>query len=215
MHGGQTQALIAAVQRSEVKRIVYVSAPGARATAKSDYLRTKFAAEELVRAAGVPWVVLRVSLVVGRRVGERDSKLMRRLFTMAREKAKMPVLGPGENALQPIHVTDLARIMAQALLKEETANRVIGIGGPETITMNQLIAGILAAAGCPEKPLKHIPMPLVHVLARILPLVTSDPPFEKAQVQAMEETTPVDVEEMQRLFPGELIPFKMALRDYA
>ena len=213
MHGGQTQALIAAVQRSRVQRVVHVSAPGARAGAKSDYLRTKFLAEELVRSCGVDWVILRCSLVVGRRVGERDSKLMRRLFTMAREKSKMPVLGSGETILQPVHVANLAEIIALALAKEEVRNRVIGIGGPEALTMNQIVAGILEAAGCPDKPVKHIPMPLVHILARVLPLVMSDPPFEKAQVQAMEETERIDFGEMIRAFPIRLIRFQDAVRD--
>jgi NADH dehydrogenase len=213
MHGGQTHALIAAVQRSRVQRVVYVSAPGARARAKSDYLRTKFEAEELVRASGVEWVVLRCSLVVGRRVGERHSKLMHRLFTMAREKRKMPILGSGENVLQPVHVANLAEVIALALTKEEVRNRVIGVGGPEALTMNQIVAGILEAAGCPDKPVKHIPMPLVHLLARVLPLVMSDPPFEKAQVQAMEETERIDFGETVRAFPIRMIRFQDALRE--
>lgn len=214
MHRGQTQALIAAVQRSHVERVVYVSAPGAKANAKSDYLRTKFEAEELVRASGVDWVVLRCSLVVGRRVGERHSKLMDRLFAMAREKSKMPVLGSGENVLQPVHVANLAEIIAQSLTRDELKSRVIGVCGPEPLTMNQIVAGVLEAAGCPDKPARHIPMPLVHILARIFPLVMSDPPFEKAQVQAMEETERVDFGEMVRTFPIRMIRFQEALRDY-
>jgi NADH dehydrogenase len=214
MHRAKTEGLVAAAKRAGVRRIVYISAPGASATAKSDYLRTKFQAEEAIRASGLEWVVLRCSLVVGRRWGERDSKLMRRLFDMARTKRKMPVLGSGENRLQPVHVQNLAEIIAQALLKPEAAGRVVGVGGPETLTMNQLVAGILKAAGCPKKPVKHIPMPVVHILARVLPLVMADPPIEKAQVQAMQETVAVDVDAMLRLFPVELVRFGEAVGEY-
>lgn len=214
MHRGKTRGLVGAARRSGVRRIVHISAPGARATAKSAYLRTKWQAEEEIRASGIDWVVLRCSLVVGRRVGERDSKLMRRLFDMARTKRTMPVLGSGENTLQPVHVVNVAEVIAQALVKEEVKNRVIGICGPETLTMNQIVAGVLAAAGCPDKPVRHLPMPLVHALARVLPLVMKDPPFETAQVQAMQETEPVDFGAMIRAFPIRTIRFEEALRDY-
>lgn len=213
MHRAKTAGLVSAARASGVRRIVYISAPGASARAKSDYLRTKFEAEELIRSSGLEWVVLRASLVVGRRVGERDSKLVRRLFALARTKRRMPVLGSGANRLQPIHVHNLAEIIAQALTSETARDQVVGVGGPDVLTMNELIAGILEAAGCPEKPVRHIPMPLVHVLARVLPRVMADPPVEKAQVQAMQETVTVDVEAMLRLFPVALIPFREALRE--
>ncbi|MBN1478526.1 NAD(P)H-binding protein, partial [Candidatus Sumerlaeota bacterium] len=83
MHRAKTEGMAAMAKSLGVRRIVYISAPGAGARAKSAYLRTKFQAEEAIRASGLEWVVLRCSLVVGRRVGDRDSKLMRRLFDMA------------------------------------------------------------------------------------------------------------------------------------
>ncbi|MBN1477927.1 hypothetical protein JXA47_14325, partial [Candidatus Sumerlaeota bacterium] len=100
------------------------------------------------------------------------------------------------------------------LVSDQAQGRVIGVGGPETLTMNQIVKGILAAAGCPDKPVKHLPMPLVHILARVLPAVMRDPPFEKAQVQAMQESVPVDIEELRRVFPVDLIPFGEALKEY-
>ncbi len=215
MHRGKTTGLVAAARSAGVRRIVYISAPGASATARSDYLRTKFLAEEAIRASGIDWVVLRSSLVAGRRVGERDSKLIRRLLTMARTKSRMPILGTGENTLQPIHIANLAEIITQALTSDEARSHTFTVGGPEALTMNQIVAAILRAAGCPDKPVKHLPMPLVRVLARVLPLIMRDPPIEKAQVQAMEETVRCDVEEMRRVFPIELIAFEEALRESA
>jgi uncharacterized protein YbjT (DUF2867 family) len=214
MHRAKTHGLVGEAVRAGVRRIVYISAPGASAAAKSDYLRTKFQAEEEIRASGLDWVVLRCSLVVGRRVGERDSKLVRRLLDMAKTKSRMPVLGSGENTLQPVHVANVAEIIAQALVKEEVKNRVIGVCGPEVLTMNQIVAGILKAAGCPDKPVRHIPMPLVHLLARVLPLVMKDPPIEKAQVQAMGETGRIDFGALVRAFPIRMIRFEEALGDY-
>jgi uncharacterized protein YbjT (DUF2867 family) len=214
MHREKTRGMVSQAKAAGVRRIVYISAPGASAAAKSDYLRTKFLAEEEIRASGLDWVVLRSSLVVGRRVGERDSKLVKLLFAMAREKGNMLVLGKGENLLQPVHITNLAEIIEQALTSDAAKNQVIGVGGPEVLTMNEIVAAILQAAGCPQKPVKHIPMPLVHILARVLPIFMANPPIEKAQVQAMRETVLVDVDAMKRLFPVELVRFGEAVLEY-
>jgi len=214
MHRAKTEGMVAAAKAAGVRRIVYISAPGASAAARSEYLRTKFQAEEAIRAGGIEWVVLRCSLVVGRRVGERDSKLVRRYLDMAKTKAKVPVLGSGENELQPVHVANLAEIIEMALTTEGANGRVFGIGGPEILTMNQIVSGILRAAGCPDKPVKHLPMPLVKILSRVLPLFMKDPPVERAQVLAMEETVRVNVDEALSAFPVDLIRFEEALADY-
>jgi uncharacterized protein YbjT (DUF2867 family) len=104
-------ALFDACARARVPRLVQISALGAGTQPGSHFLATKDAADRhLLRTArdsGLHgWCVLRPSLVIGR--GGGSTALFCALAAFIR-----PVrLGPGNWRTQPIHVADLARIVA-------------------------------------------------------------------------------------------------------
>lgn len=61
----------AAVAAGTRPRLVYLSSVGASAGARSAYLAARHRAEEAVRGAGLPWVILRPSFIVPGRDGAR------------------------------------------------------------------------------------------------------------------------------------------------
>ena len=65
VHVEGTRNLIAAAKKAGVRHFLYQSALGTRPAAKSEYHRTKWQAEELVRASGIPFTILRPSLIYG------------------------------------------------------------------------------------------------------------------------------------------------------
>lgn len=65
---GLTKIAVEAARASEVKpRIVYLSSVGADAGARSAYLKARGEAEDVVRGAGLPWVIARPSIITGER----------------------------------------------------------------------------------------------------------------------------------------------------
>lgn len=78
---GLTRLAVDAAKTSGARpRLVYLSSVGADASARSPYLRARGKAEDVVRGAGLPWVIARPSFITGdrdeRRIGERAGALV-------------------------------------------------------------------------------------------------------------------------------------------
>ncbi|MEJ7925451.1 NAD(P)H-binding protein [Sphingobium sp. AN641] len=98
-----TMALIDAMRRQGVRRLVHVSSLAAREPALSDYGWSKELAERHVKASGLDWTIVRPPAIYG--PGDRE---MLDLFRMARRGFML--LPPG-GRLSVIEVGDLARLL--------------------------------------------------------------------------------------------------------
>src|SRR5438105_965562 len=107
MHFDATKSVVDATLRNRVRRYVHMSALGARPEAVSEYHRTKFLAEQYVRASGLDWTILRPSLIHG-----PSGEFMQMEAAWARRQKPpflfMPYFG-GKHAgkLQPVYVGDV------------------------------------------------------------------------------------------------------------
>lgn len=86
LHIEQTKRFVECCLKAKVGKVIMVSACGAAAEAGTDYHRTKWLAEQVIKQSGLPAIILRPSLVVGKTVGQRNSKLMARLEDLIRHK---------------------------------------------------------------------------------------------------------------------------------
>ena len=101
---GGIRSVLAAAGHAGVRRLIYVSCLGADAASHSPFLAAKWKAETFVRGSGVPYTILRSSLVVGRGDG-----IVRPLADLVRRLPVVPIPGRGTRRVQPIDVRDLAR----------------------------------------------------------------------------------------------------------
>ncbi|MBI2301856.1 MAG: complex I NDUFA9 subunit family protein [Armatimonadetes bacterium] len=132
-----TCSLVNAAVEAGVRRFVYLSAVGTRAGAASRYHQTKWLAEEAVRAAPLEHVVVRPSVVYGR--GDEFVNLFAR--------APIPLIGGGHNRLQPVFVGDLVELLAGAVLLPEVVGQTWEIGGPQPMTLREMVAAIERVTG--------------------------------------------------------------------
>src|SRR6185436_7312964 len=65
VHTRGTENVARAAQQAAVKRFLHMSALGTRPGAAARYHRSKWAAEELVRASGLDWTIFRPSIIYG------------------------------------------------------------------------------------------------------------------------------------------------------
>jgi NADH dehydrogenase len=78
---GLTKIAVEAAQQSKQRpRIVYLSGIGASANARGAYMRARGKAEDVVRGAGLAWVIARPAIITGdrdeSRVGERTAAIV-------------------------------------------------------------------------------------------------------------------------------------------
>jgi len=169
LHVQATANLLEAAGKAGIGRYLQMSALGTRAEAVSGYHRTKFRAEELVRASTLSWTIMRPSLIYG----PRDA-FVNMLAGQLRLAPIMPVIGDGRYRLQPIHADDVARCFALALEMPETTGQIYELCGNDRMSYNDLLDAVADAMGKP-KPLK--PQAPLGLMKMIIPIMQHLPPF--------------------------------------
>jgi uncharacterized protein YbjT (DUF2867 family) len=156
---------VASAHRYQVRRLLQVSALGVTdndpATLPSRYLRSKAAAEKIVRESGIDWVVFRPSVMFG----PGDSFLS--LF--ARLQRLLPVMAvPSADArFQPVYVGDVATAVLKGVRDPLMVGKAYELAGPDVFTLRELIQLAGRCAGH-ERPVFNLPLSLGHLQAIVM-----------------------------------------------
>lgn len=190
LHRSYSLRFARACVKAGVKRAVLVTALGADENSKSQYLSSKRQAEkafiQCLKEAGIACSVVRPSLIVGRLVGRRDSKLVDRYRTILTTRPMVPLVGGGVNMLEPVFVGDLASAIANILYRPEPSAEIIEIGGPQKVSMRQFVETLASTMNI-SKPVVNMPPNVAAVAAGFLSLVQSVPLLSPDQVKLAQE----------------------------
>jgi NADH dehydrogenase len=157
---GQGAGAVAQAAAAVGARMVHVSAIGADANSSSRYATAKAAGERAVLTAVPSAVIMRPSVVFG-----PEDQFTNRFAALARLLPVLPLVGGGVNKLQPVYVGDVALAVAAAVGGRAKAGATYELGGPEVLTMREVIEIILQ---------------IIHRRRRLLSL-----PFGLAKLQSM------------------------------
>lgn len=114
------------------------------------YGRSKQMGEEAVRAAGVPFTIVRPPPVYG----PRDRAFLT-LFRAAR-RGVVPVLGSGDQEVTLVHVRDLAEALVVAATAPATVGKVYHAGHERPVTQRRLAEAVGGAVG---RRVRCVPLP--------------------------------------------------------
>jgi nucleoside-diphosphate-sugar epimerase len=78
----------------------------------------------------------------------------------------IPVIGDGQQALQPVHISDVVATVMHSLNSSQ-ACQTLDIVGSETITFAEWLQTMRRAQGLPPARLVHLPFPKAMALTRI------------------------------------------------
>jgi uncharacterized protein YbjT (DUF2867 family) len=120
-------------------RMVHVSAIGADENSPSHYARSKAAGEKAVLSAVPSATILRPSVVFG-----PEDQFTNRFASLAWISPVLPLIGGGFTKLQPVYVGDVATAVADAVEGKTRAGAPYELGGPEVLTMREIMEIILA-----------------------------------------------------------------------
>ena len=152
-----TENLVAAAKKAGATRFVYISGAGVGQGKTDEWYTAKARAEAAVRDSGMTWTIIRPSWVYG----PRDRSL-NRFALFARLLPAVPIPGSGKNRVRPVHVDDLARVVALSLKLPTADNAVIEVGGPQLLTMRQIVRTMLTVMG-KRRLVLPTPAPLVKL----------------------------------------------------
>lgn len=160
LHTLAPSALFRACAQAGIRRVLQISALGADETAFSAYHLSKRAADDCLRSLDLDWFVLRPSLIYGR--GGKSARLFMRLAALPR----IPVIGDGQQAIQPVHIGDVVTTVMRCLASPQV-RQTLDIVGPETVAFADWLQRMREAQGLPRARLVRIPVSLAMALARV------------------------------------------------
>src|ERR1700759_168751 len=159
VRGAETIAKAAAAAGASM---VHVSAIGANERSSSHYARAKAAGETAVLAALPSAIIMRPSVVFG-----AEDQFTNRFAALARLSPALPLIGGGETRMQPVYVGDVAAAIADAVDGKARAGATYELGGPEVLSMREIMEVILSVTGR-DRMLVSLPFGLAKIKALFL-----------------------------------------------
>lgn len=203
--GEGTERLVAGARAAGVKRFIYLSGAGTRPGQTAPWFLAKLKAEKAVRESGLAYTIFQPSWVYG-----PEDRSLNKFVTFARLLPVVPVIGSGKTSVQPIHVDDLAEVVAASVALPGATGQTYELGGPQTLTMDEIILTMLRAMGL-RRPLLHQPAWLMKLVTAPLTLLPA-PPLSPAAVDFVLMEEPVDNSNVIRDFGVRLRPLAEGLR---
>jgi NADH dehydrogenase len=140
--------LIAAAEAAQVQHFVLLSMHGARPDHPLELYRAKFLAEERLRKSRLAWTIIRPTVFM-----ELWADIVSDSMTRS---GKATVFGRGDNPINLVSVRDIARYVELAVIDARLRGVAIDLGGPENLTLNDVVE-ILAANRGQQAAARHIP----------------------------------------------------------
>ena len=187
-----TRTLVQVAKSADVERFIYLSHIGSDRASAFPIHKAKGIAEEHIRKSGVPYTIIRSTVVFG-----PEDDFTSTLSTLIRAAPGiLPIPGNGRTLLQPLWVEDLVTCLVWALQNPDMANQSYDIGGGEYFTLRQVMETV---------------MRVTHSRRLIVPL---SPPYMRALFVTLDAFTPgfnvptywIDYVAVNRTCPVENLP---------
>jgi nucleoside-diphosphate-sugar epimerase len=161
-----TRILFECARAAGIKRIVHISVTQASVKSTLPYYRGKAIQEAMLGEIGVPFSIIRPTLVFG-----KEDILVNNIAWLIRTYPVFPIFGSGNYHVQPVFVEDLAQI---AIQHSTGPSRVtVDAIGPETFTFDEMVRLIANKLGRAPKFIK-VPPSLGIFLGQIIGLFLKD-----------------------------------------
>jgi NADH dehydrogenase len=145
VHVDAAECIARKAKSGGVKQLVQFSAVGVAEHAPAKYFRTKWEGEQRVHAEFPEATIVRPSIVFG-----PEDSLFNRFAWLARMTppfAPFPLFGGGTTRFAPVYAGDVATAVATILGDSAWAGRTVELGGPETMTLKDIIELTLKTIG--------------------------------------------------------------------
>ncbi len=202
-----TRHQVDAAKAAGVKRFVYISGVGASKTAERHWFRYKWEAEAYLQSSGLEWAVLRPTWVFG-----PEDVSLNRFVGFAKMLPFIPMFGSGKQDMQPVFIDDVARAAADIALKPEAANTLFEIGGPDVMSMNDVVKTALEVKG-KKRVLLHQPAFVGKAIGTLTSVLPS-PPLSADAIDFITESATADNTTLMRILAPRLTPLREGLETY-
>ncbi len=174
-----TRRLFEAARQAGVERIVHVSITNPSLDSPLEYFRDKAVLEQLLRATGLEFAILRPAVLFG-----PEDILINNIAWVLRRLPVFGVFGNGDYCLQPIYVDDLATLAVEQGQGALQSNPTIDAIGPETFTYRGLVEELGAAIGH-RRPIVSVPPTLGYWVGWAIGRLMGDVTLTRQEIQGL------------------------------
>jgi nucleoside-diphosphate-sugar epimerase len=200
-----TRRLIEVAAANKLTYLIHLSSSVVESEAADWYTESKKRQERIIVESGLPYVVLRPTLMFG----WFDRKHIGWLARFMRRVPVFPIPGSGRYLRQPLYVGDLCDIIMSCIDKRPS-NAAYNISGQEKIDYIELIREVKKTCGA-RTAIIRIPYGLFWALLWTYGLFDRDPPFTTKQLKALVTPDIFEVIDWPGVFGVKPTPLQSAL----
>jgi uncharacterized protein YbjT (DUF2867 family) len=203
-----TRTLAQAAANADIERLIFLSHIGADRASAFPIQKAKGIAEEHIRRSGVPYTIIRSSVVFG-----PEDRFTNNLSALLRAiPGFFPIPSDGRSLLQPLWVEDLVTCLVWSLQNPEMVNHTYEIGGGEYFTLRQVLETLMGITHT-RRLLVPLPPPYMRTLLVILDALIPNFNISTYWLDYVAVNRTCSVDNMPRTFG--LMPARFAYRlDY-
>lgn len=128
-----TQHIVNLSKKANIKKIVYLSGLGVSTKTTLGYFISKYNAENFIINSGLNYTIFRPSYIVG--TDDMFTKYLKRQI----KNGEINIPGSGTYSIQPIHISDVVKIIFESTLQPKFKNKIIDLVGPDFITFEKYV----------------------------------------------------------------------------
>jgi uncharacterized protein YbjT (DUF2867 family) len=189
-----TRSLLTQAKASGVQRILYLSHLGADRGSAFPFLQAKGIAEHAILESGISYLILRSSLVYG--AGDSFTNAIAFLARLLPAASFIPEM---DTHMQPLWVEDLAACMEYCLSENRYFGEILSIGGPEHLSLEQVVESVLDVIRAPRMIVKVWP-PIARFSLGMMDWVLPHSPFTPFWMDYLAVPSTCEANSLSRLF---------------
>ena len=128
-----TKHVVNLSKKARIKKIIFLSGLGVSSNTALGYFISKYNAEKQIIDSGLDFTIFRPSYIVG-----KDDLLSKNLKNQIKS-GEIIIPGSGTYSIQPIHVSDVVKVIFESLSQLRFNNKIIELVGPDYVTFEKYV----------------------------------------------------------------------------
>ncbi len=128
-----TKHIVNLSKKTKIKKIIFLSGLGVSSNTSLGYFISKYNAEKQIIDSGLDFTVFRPSYIVGK--DDLFSKNLKKQI----KSGEIIIPGSGIYSIQPIHVSDVVKVIFESVSQLKFNNKIIDLVGPDYVTFEKYV----------------------------------------------------------------------------
>lgn len=126
-----TKHIVSLSKKARIKKIVFLSGLGVSSNTSLGYFISKYNAEKQIINSRLDFTIFRPSYIVG------NDDLLSKILKKQIKSGEIIIPGSGNYSIQPIHISDVVKILFESVLQHRFKNKTIDLVGPDHVTFEK------------------------------------------------------------------------------